>query len=57
MPDSPSCIVVGAGVFGAAAADSLARRGWEVTLSSATRQRTLGAVRAIGRGCTGSGMD
>ena len=32
MPDSPSCIVVGAGVFGAAAADSLARRGWEVTV-------------------------
>jgi sarcosine oxidase len=27
-----SCIVVGAGVFGAAAADALARRGWGVTL-------------------------
>jgi sarcosine oxidase len=28
----PSAIVVGAGVFGAAAADALARRGWEVTV-------------------------
>ena len=29
----PSCIVVGAGVLGAAVADSLARRGWEVTIA------------------------
>ena len=28
----PSAIVVGAGVFGAATADALARRGWEVTV-------------------------
>ena len=32
MAGGPSCVVVGAGVFGAAAADSLARRGWEVTI-------------------------
>ena len=32
MADGPRCIVAGAGVFGAAAADSLARRGWDVTI-------------------------
>ena len=32
MGDRPSAIVVGAGVFGAAVADALARRGWEVTI-------------------------
>lgn len=30
--DSPSAVVVGAGAFGAGAADALARRGWRVTV-------------------------
>lgn len=32
MPDTGSAVVVGAGAFGVAAADALARRGWAVTI-------------------------
>jgi sarcosine oxidase len=45
--DHPSAVVVGAGVFGAATALALARRGWQVTL---VEQATVGHVGASSGG-------
>jgi len=44
-PPAPTshCIVVGAGLAGAAAADALARRGWQVTVLDAATQAASGA--------------
>jgi len=43
-PDNPStCVVVGAGLAGAAAAAALARRGWQVTVLDAAEHPAAGA--------------
>ena len=43
------------GVFGAATADALAARGWDVTVVEQYAPATRAAARATGRGCCGSG--
>ena len=49
-----TAVVVGAGVFGASTARELARRGWDVTVSSSTPRATCARAPAATRACSAS---